>query len=104
MLCPVFQFAGQWIERSPQRDAINRLSRSRRFPTHEHESRSCGSTRERKRFPLPFLRPLPVPGRFYPPRFDFCLALRACEIQFARRKLTRARAIATNPEWIFTVF
>lgn len=53
-LCPAFQFVSQWIERSPQREAMNRLSRSHRFPTHEHESRSCGSTRERKRFPLPY--------------------------------------------------
>ena len=101
-LSSVFQFANQYqIERSPQRDAMNRLSRSRSFPTHEHESRSCGSTRERKRFPLPFP---PTRGRFYPLRFDFCLALRACEIQFARRKLTHARAPSQRIQSGFSQF
>lgn len=44
------------------------------------------------------------PERFYPLRFDFCLALRACEIQFARRKLTCARAPSQRIQSGFSQF
>jgi len=70
------------------RGATNRPSRSRRFLARCFRVLSCGSTRKRKRYPLPqtllssAIRFLRRPSTI------------AREIQFDRRKLTRARARA----------
>jgi len=97
----MFQFAIAITQSGQEQigaNAMNRLLRSCRF----FELTGIPLLREHSE-----TETLSVAPDTYPLRFDFCLALRACEIQFARRKLTRARALASShriQKWIFTVF